>query len=70
MQHVRIQKVLSEGVGLNSDSIFLANEEREDSNTTKSQPSLAHQRRHGPTLNAFCWQADNCPLLNAGLVAS
>ena len=37
--HARIQKVLSEGIHLNSDS-FLVDEGRKDPNTTKSGPSF------------------------------
>ena len=40
--HARIKKVLSEGS--NSDTVFLAYEGREDSNTTISGPSSAPQR--------------------------
>ena len=47
VQHVRFQKVLSEGVQLNSDYVFLVDVRREDPNATKIEPSLAAD--DGPT---------------------
>ena len=46
---------------------FLVDEGREVPNTTISGPSLARQ---GNAIEmAFRWHADDCPILNAGLVA-
>ena len=44
-------------------TLIFVDEGRENQNTTIGGPSSAHQR------NAFRWQADNGPTLNAGLVA-
>ena len=60
--HVRIQKILSEGVQLWQHS-FLVDARMEDPSTTISEPSSS---RHWM---AFCWRADDGPTLNAGLVA-
>ena len=45
MFHVRVQKILSEGVQFNSDIfiIIFLDEGREDPNATKSRPSSARQ---------------------------
>ena len=53
--HVRIQKVLSEGV--QHDFFFLVDQGREDQNITKSGPLLAGLP------NAILWQADDGPTL-------
>ena len=68
--HVRIQKVLSEGVQLNFD-VFLCflvvYEGREDPNANISGPSSARQRN--AILMAFRWRADDGLTLNSGFVA-
>ena len=46
---------------------FLVDEGKEDPNATVSLPSLACQRK--AIEMAFPWRTDNCPTLNAGLVA-
>ena len=68
--YVQIQKVSS--VGINSDNIFfsyflLVDEGKEDQNTTKS--GLSSLRHLSAILMAFRWRADDCPTLNAGLLA-
>ena len=63
--HVRIQKVLSEGVQF-FDYVFLVDKGREDPpNSTISGPSVARQRNANKM--AFHWRADDGPTLNAGL---
>ena len=46
---------------------FLVNEGREDPNSTKSGPYSA--RKRNAIQMAFRWRANDCPTLNAGLVA-
>ena len=57
---------MSEEVQLNFNN-FLVDEGKEDTNTTKSGASSAHQGN--AILMSFGWRADNDPTLNAGLVA-
>ena len=68
--HVRFQNVLPEGS--NSDGFF-SDKGKEDLNTTKSGPSLAHQRNAIKMAfqikMAFRWRADDDPTLDTGLVA-
>ena len=47
--------------------VFLVDERIEDPNTTKSWSSSAWQRN--AIEMAFLWRADDCPTLNASLVA-
>ena len=70
----RIQNVLSEGSSF--DTVYLlffilffilVNEGIEDPYTAKSGPSSAHRRN--AIYMAFRWRADDCPTLNAGLIA-
>ena len=60
IQHVRIQKVLSEGAK------FLVDEGRKDPNTTISGASSARQLN--AIYMAFRWRADVGPTLNVGWI--